>query len=262
MKYESIAAVNWSTLKEMNVSPKHYRYRLQNPRQDTPALALGRAVHAAVYEPDVFERRYVAYPGKVRRGAEWEEFKAEHAGCDIITQDERAMAMQMRNALLAEAGDYLRGGFAEQTLTWTDEETGMPCKGRVDQVNGRLIELKTTRSASPHGFATDARKFGYHGQLAFYTDGLAANGIELEGPPLVIACQSEPPHDVVVYETAEATLASGRRLYRQLLVRLVECHTTGHWPGVANGEVLPFEVQSWDEPEETLTLGGIAVEMG
>ena len=49
--YQKLSAVNWSTLKNMKRSPLHYKHGLENSRPDTPRLAVGRAVHTAVFEP-------------------------------------------------------------------------------------------------------------------------------------------------------------------------------------------------------------------
>jgi len=45
--YSKLEAVNWSSLKEMRRSPRHYQHRLTAPREDTKAMALGRATHTA-----------------------------------------------------------------------------------------------------------------------------------------------------------------------------------------------------------------------
>ena len=52
MRYEDVPGVNISTLKELwSKSPLHYRYRLEHPREETPALTLGIATHMAILEP-------------------------------------------------------------------------------------------------------------------------------------------------------------------------------------------------------------------
>src|SRR5690606_13913347 len=79
--------------------------------------------------------------------------------------------------------------------------------------------------------------YHYHVQAAFYLDGLRANGIDVEPEPVHIVVEKSPPFDVVVYRIPEHVVELGRRTYRGWLERLVECRTTGQWPGRAEGEV-------------------------
>src|SRR5260221_10872140 len=99
-KYLATPGINWSTLKEMGRSPLHYKFRLSHPREDSTELARGRAVHTATLEPDLFEKEYVVYPGKTRRGKKWDEFEVTYgAAYTILKQDERDKAMLCAEAI-------------------------------------------------------------------------------------------------------------------------------------------------------------------
>jgi hypothetical protein len=259
--YDAIRATNWSTLKHLGDSPKHYRYNLDHPA-DSAAMQRGRAVHCAVYEPDTFERTYVVYPGPVRRGKAWEEFRDEHEHCQILTATEFDVVRRIADAALADpiAGPLLRAPYVEQSITWTDERTGEPCKGRADQIDDRLGDLKTCQSVAPRRWAATVEDLGYLGQMAFYLDGLAANGVSFGAPPVWIAAEANPPHDVVVYEIDERDIAAGRDLYRCYLDRLIECRAADAWPGIADGCMMRFERAAWARPrEQAITLGGLEV---
>lgn len=270
--------VNWSTLKWLRQSPKHYLYALEHPRPDSEALLLGRLTHCAVYEPDRLASRYLiaprfhggmkdatalanGYDGGKEAKAAWEVTLAE-SSAEAVPADLLQRAVACRDALLADpiASSQIRGGYIEQPLTWTDASTGIQCRGRVDHVNGCLSDLKTTRSVEPRVFNRDAARYGYHGQIAFYEAGLEANSIATIGPPMIIAVESVPPHDVIVLEFSDAALWAGRQLYRSCLDALARCRETGTWPGVAGGKVLPLELPAWATPEsEEITLGGVSV---
>ena len=56
-------------------SPRHYQHRLTTPRSDSPAMRLGRAIHTAVLEPDLFPVHWTLYDGR-RAGNAWTEFSA------------------------------------------------------------------------------------------------------------------------------------------------------------------------------------------
>lgn len=269
--------VNWSTLKHMRASPKHYRYALTHPTEDTEALQLGRLVHAMVYEPDAVAARFVREPrfnramkDETAREKGYEggreaaaAFNVAHATHDIVPVELWDRALAMATALQADpiSGPMIRGGFSEQLLTWSDKPTGIECRGRVDHVNGCLSDLKTSRSVEPRWFASNAIRMGYHAQLAYYADGLAANGIALEGQPALVVVENVEPYDVVVLEIPDDVLAAGRRLYRDCLDKLALCRSLDFWPGVSGGERSRFVAPAWvvDEPEEALTLGGEAI---
>lgn len=262
--YSEIGAVNYSALKAMAVSPLYYRYCLVRQRADTAAFALGRAVHAAILQPDVFAKRFVAYSGPVRRGKGWEAFKLAHEGDEVLTSADLALAKVCRDSALSHpmAGRILRKVQPWQTemvLVWKDAETGIQCKGRLDATPGRVLELKTAKDISERGFGRSAAQFGYVGQIAFYHDALVARGDTPE-LPIIIAIQTAPPYDCAVYEVQPEQLTAGREFYRGLLRKLVECERSDEWPGVGDG-VNPLWLPSWaygsqqTEPEFALNLG-------
>lgn len=270
--------VNWSTLKYMRESPKHYRYRLDNPRTDTDALLLGRAVHCLIYEPDEYENRYIVSP-RFHRGMKdstavghgyhggresAEEWDASVAASDleVIPAEIGARAEAMRDAVLADpvAAPLVIGGYSEQRITWTDAETGIECRGRVDHINGRLSDLKTSRNINPRLFASDAVRYGYHAQMPWYEDGLAANGITTHAAPAFVVVENDPPYDVVVYEVGSNELEAGRAVYRECLALLARCRELDLWPGMAQGKALGLTLPAWAMPiEEELTMGGVPI---
>lgn len=263
MKYEDIRAVRWSRLKEMRTSPLQYKHACE--REDTPpaaAMLVGLAAHAWLLEPDDFERLYICYP-KQRRGKAWEAFREDHADKYILNDSEWKRALGTAMAVIQHpiASRYLSGGVQEHTITWTDPETEIDCKARVDHAGSHLVDVKTTGVIQPERFYSHAARLGYHGQLAFYLDGLRANGFEVDVEPILIAAQSEPPHDVVVYKMPPMVVNAGRRLYRQLLQRVAACRAAGEWPGIATEEQ-DLQLPEWaflDDGPLELTMGGEAI---
>ena len=157
---------------------------------------------------------------------------------------------------------HLSGGFKELTLTWTDPATGLPCKGRLDHTSTHLVDLKTAARVSRRQFASAAATLGYHGQLAYYMDGLHANGIEVHHEPILIVVQSEPPHDVIAYRVPGNVIEQGRTEYQRLLEKLRDCLDSGSWPGVAPDDLETFELPAYaymDDEAVNLTIGGQAI---
>jgi exodeoxyribonuclease VIII len=262
-EYEKLARVNWSTLKAMSKSPAHYRHGLLQRREDTAAMRLGRCVHLAVLEPELFASRVERWPEENGRryGKKWDKFRADHEGCEILTEDEHDLCLAIQRAVRSdrEAARLLVGGESEVTAQWTDEATGLDCKARLDKVNANIVDLKTTRDASPTAFGRESWRLQYHCQMGFYQGGLAH---QLGGtllPVYVIAVEKDAPHAVQVYHLTDDLLDTGREEVGQLLARLSFCRANDVWPGYAeNGEILELMPPSWalesDEDADALEL--------
>lgn len=237
MTYDEIKAVNWSSLKHMATSPLEYRWRVDHPETRKPAWVLGSAVHTLVLEPAKFDSRFAVFEG-TRRGKAWDEWLDAHPGIESLKPDELEQARAIADAIMGhrDASKLIKACRFEEVTTWTDEVTGLACKGRIDAIGPTVIvDLKTSRDIAPRSFSRAVGQYLYHGQLAFYCDGaIAAGKLSADhDPPAIIAAQSGAPYDVAVYELSEDALTQGRLLYRSLLTRLVACHASGLWPGVA-----------------------------
>lgn len=273
--YDAITdRVNWSTLKAMGRSPQHYRHGLDNPRADTPSLAMGRATHVAVLEPHLFMAEHVVWKGGRRQGGAWDEFRAEHHDREILTEEEAAKCLAIQRAVLTNhpASRYVTGGKAEVTALWTEEEPAMgglsgysiPCKARLDYVRPDvLVDLKTTRDASPDAFGRTTWNFQYHVQSAWYRDAhAAAKGYEL--PFVIIAVETEAPYAVQVYRVPEHILELGRETYRALLSRLDWCRKHDDWPGYSDDGEMELTLPRWaaDFGDESENIAGLDLVVG
>lgn len=231
--YDTIRAVNFSTLKELERSPAHYAHRLTHPRADTPAMRLGRAVHTAVLEPERFADEVVVFDGATRRGKAWDEFASTHEAHTILKADEHDVCCAIRDAVRghAVAGPLLAGD-SEVTVEWDDPATGLPCKGRIDHLDGDAVfDLKTTGTIDAWAFEAHSARMLYHAQLALYARGVSvAHGIT-GVTATIIAVESEPPHDVAVFDLTDEALVVGAAKCDEWLARLVECRDSGTWPG-------------------------------
>lgn len=262
--YAEIDAVNWSTLKHMRDSALHYRYRLNVPTEDTPSMALGRAVHTLVFEPDLFDREYVIWEGGARRGKEWAEFRNEHEGRTIFKPDEIEAAAQIAEAVRRHplVQPYLVGGTFEQSLVWTDQATGLRCKGRPDWLlhdREILIDLKSARSIEGRRFGVQAFRLGYHCALAHYCNGIEAVHGWRPRRVLIVAVENDAPYDVAVFELDEATLYAGHQEVEELLAALRACRTSGRWLGRYQEEQA-LQLPAWvfgsdDEEADAESLG-------
>lgn len=258
-EYEAINAVNWSTLKHLGKSPAHYLEAIKNRSGDSDARRRGRITHVAVFEPERLARDVVVYPD-VRNGKKWDAFTEKHMGKEIVTPRmwEVANTIAMAARSNPVAAKYLAGGKAEHAVEWTFEPPplehferwSMACKGRLDFVAdcGAIVDLKSTKDASPSGFGREVMRYEYHAQAAFYVDGYAAaTGREL--PFIFIAVEASAPHVVQTYRVTEEQLDLGRERYRDLLALLNVCRQSANWPGYAETE-MELTLPAWALPDE------------
>ena len=254
-------ALNWSVLKNMAKSPAHYAHAVKHGIDDTQALKVGRALHTATLEPELFATRYAIWDGGTRRGKDWDAFEARatEEGKETLKLDEVLEIQVMAQAVRThpEAAKLLAGGVAEQSLLWSVESpelgelkaTQRAAKSRIDY-RGPLgaVDLKSTRDASPEGFGRQAWTLGYLGQAAFYVDAIeAATGDVV--PYWIVAVEKSAPFVVQVYEVSPELLSFGRDHYRELLVKLAQCEAADRWPGYVDG-VAPLTLPRWVLPDE------------
>lgn len=259
--YRALPGINWSSLKNLARCPAYFHWALTESPADTDAKKRGRAVHVAVYEPERFASLYEVWDGR-RAGKDWEKFleAATAAGREVLTAKEyelvKAVALAVRSHPMAIR--YVSGVQAEQTVRWTVERPEVDgvqgwrfdAKGRLDALRpGHFIsDLKSTKDASPSGFAREVVRLEHHVQAAWYVDGVAAaTGQEL--PFYWVAVEAQAPHLVQVYRCPEDVLQLGRERYRELLDLLALCRRENRWPGYAETE-MDLVLPRWAQPEE------------
>jgi len=265
-QYDAHPGVRWSNLSHMRKSPAHYLHALTNKRKDTSALNTGSALHTLVFEPETYAERFTTYAASKSKGEgarkAWEAFQedARERGLTILDADEEARAQGCAAAVRSKASAYIAPskGRAEIPITWTDSETGLLCKARLDwlTIDRLLIDLKSTRSTEEHAFANQAWKLGYFHQQMFYSMGVAAaTGCALDEVPfLFVAVESEAPYDVALFEPCQESRQAAHEDVKRLMAQLAECQRTGKYPGrydkprilKAPAYVLMSEDEEWD----------------
>lgn len=260
-EYENINAVNYSTLKYMALSPLHFKHAVENPRLPSDAMLRGTAIHAAIFEPEKFKTQFRVYPGPVRRGKEWEAWRLANMGCVNVTQKDLDAVTVMSEAFFRNrrAAEFVAKGAPELTIEWTDDESGIRCKGRLDFLCDIdiIVGLKSAKCAERGAFGRQAMSLLYPLQWAMYHDGfLKKTGRKPQMMEIVL--ESKAPHDSVIYRVTEQVLDVGRALFRKYITRLAECRDKNEWPGY--GDVLDVELPAWatalDGVEPVLDLDG------
>lgn len=256
-EYNNYPAARSSLLKLFNnKSPAHYLHALENPKASTPAQLFGTAVHEAMLEPKLFKEKMIVMPifegktkdGKITTNANATEVKEkaakwlmENHGKTIITEEERFNLEGMLASISKHkrASELLSDGNSEESLFWTDPETGIQCKARPDRLReGHIIaDVKTTEDASEWSFNKDIAKFGYHFQGAMQLDAATAVFDKIFDTFIIIAVEKQAPWGVQCFQLSENDLREGQELYYSALRKLKVCLDTKSFPAYGNGLV-------------------------
>ena len=262
-EYQRLKGVNWSLLRAMIDSPAHYQYRKTHERPDSSAMALGRAIHTAVLEPDRFLVEFAYFDGPRRAGKAWEDFAAVNAGRTILKPDEFQRVLDVRDAVKAHkvARRLLRRGKPEVTLQWRDPDTRMLLKARPDWIgsDGTLLDLKSTRTIEMRTFSRLAVQMHYIEQMSYYRMAMRERGYTV-GPVYLLVVEVEGPHDVGVYELEAEALDAGEDVVHGLLQRVKDYHLfknpPGRCPGAETLDIPPWFYEA--QNDEIQILEGLA----
>ncbi len=210
------------------------------PREDKPSFLVGRALHCLVIEGRAeYDRRYMTggpINPKTQRpyGAETKAFSdwAATQEREVLAPDQSALVEQMADAVASHdvAGRWFAGGVGEGVVRC--DYGGVPCQIRIDCLHPRygIVDLKTT--ADLDWFESDARKYGYLHQLAFYRAVLAAASGVAPGdlPCRFVAVEKDEPFRCGAWTVAPAHLDDCDLQNLAALDEFARCEASGVWP--------------------------------
>lgn len=238
-EYHRWRAASNSSLTHLMRSPAHMAAYRQDYKE-TPAMVLGRAIHAAVLEPEQFDTDHIKIPSDLnRRTNEGKELYAELSDqYEVLTAEDYDRCIRIREAVHASecSRNLIVGtGDVELSLIWIDKATGVKCKARWDRhspdiAGGAIVDLKTTKDASIREFEKTIFYYGYHRQAAMYL--MCAKALDLPVRHYsIIAVEKEPPYGVQPYRITEGTVEAGEDLIRALLKKYDKCMKAKEFPG-------------------------------
>lgn len=226
--------VRFSHLRAYGRSAAHGLHaRTATEEDETYAMERGTAVHAILFKT----KRVTGYPGKVRRGAEYEQFEADNPDAVILTNKEYVKAQRMAECVMRNKAAMKRlEGESEDTLWF--EWMGKRCRATPD-VRGlrHLTELKTSATVDPGPFVWHATRMQYHAQMAFQKIGCIQTAHENVQDCYIVAIEAAEPHPITILHLTERKLAEGDKLCRLWMERLVNSEDSGAWPGYCESEV-------------------------
>lgn len=236
-EYHSLPdSVSCSGLKHILRSPAHFQAYLE--RDDDKKPNLGTALHCAALEPHVFQDKYTFFSGD-RRGKVYEAFVEENPGKTVLTEVEWIKVAGMMRSLLSFSEFPLRKALKlaqrEMSIFWTDEETGVRCRVRLDAFNSpfNIFDLKSTTDARPEYFIKQAVRLDYDLQAAMYTEAVRQY-IGERVPFVFVAVEEDSPNGVWLMPAGESMLENGMKKFRSALATYARCKASGEWPGYTN----------------------------
>ena len=233
--------LRFGRLKLIGESALHY---LANVEGKSATLDRGTGVHSLVLggkRVTYYAKETASGSSAPRRGADWEQFKADNADALILSRSEYDTANRIADAVRSNnlAMQALQG-VPEATLRF--DFMGFPCRSTPDsrELNGAYFgELKTCRSSNPWRFRSQAKWMGYHAQMAFHREAIRRTiaGTNAKPDGFIVAVCSSPPYPVTVFRMTEKDFEAGDKLIRGWIEQLKVCIESRQFPAYAQSVV-------------------------
>ena len=249
-EYLEDPAINNSGLKIFSQSPAKFAYWRDNQKPATVSQLEGAGLHCKILQPELFEKSFGSEAAPRKGSAGRTTWEKDNPMAVALTPNQwenvRAMAGSFENTSCTVARELLEEGTPELSIWFDDPLTGLRCKIRPDFLRDDdiIIDLKSTKDASPKGFFWEIKRWGYNYQAAFYKRGIdlayAAAGVKRKVKAfLIIAIENFPPYEVACYMISEEIIAEAQTQINTSLKRYAECLRADVWPGYPNRIMIP-----------------------
>ena len=250
--YHAGPGLSRSGISRLLRSPAHFKEQVI---EETEAMRFGSAIHAYLFEPEVFRKEFVFTDRHYRSNAD-KAWKAEQeaAGRLVLKNAEYERIKGMAAAVKAcrSAMDLLEGeGEAEICGYWYDPfYPEVLCKLRADwlkkftNVPAVCVDLKSTKDARQSYFIRSAYNFGYATQVSWYLYGLTQITRVEHKDFYFIAVEKEPPFGVGVYKADEELIHHGLIECNKGVELYSQCMKANSWPCYRD-EVKSLGLPSW-----------------
>ena len=206
-------------------SPVHAIERMQSFKPSA-SMVLGTAVHASLLEADRYDKLIAVSPNVDKRTKEgkatYAEFVASTGDKTVITEDQQDMVEAMTMAVMdhPQAKSLLEGCDKEVEKFFEYED--LKCKAKIDCVHceGFIVDIKTTKDASPDAFSKQSANLLYHLQMAWYAKAVGRSYKDCDC--YIIAVENTAPHGVAVYQYDHNALEFGWKLAQRAVRQFKE----------------------------------------
>lgn len=217
--------------------------KIAREEKEKDHFSIGSLTHSLILEPHLVAQEYAVYPGPVRRGKEYEEFKQNNPNKHIITsaQNSKALAHQRSYKNSPVALSILENTLSEHTIAL--DYNGIPTKVRCDSISldhSCIIDIKTSSfPIDPYSFKETVQRWSYQLSAALYCEVAAQYyGRPFEFFWLVIASSDS---EIQVYKMSDDTRAKGLAMVYKAAAIYRQCLASGNWPKLLGMEKKPIQ---------------------
>jgi hypothetical protein len=247
-------------LKRRRLAQAYYVDRTAVEDPPTDPMRKGTATHTAILEPEKFDDMVEVYPDYVlaTNGAvstkEAKEFRerCRASGRIAMKTAEAAQVRAMADSVRRVCGEWLKmDALKEQSVYWTDGDTGIRCKSRLDWLIETpkaivVLDLKTTGDASPMAFRKRVEDLKYWLQDATYRD--AAKSATQSDKPIhfyFIAVEDKFPFATALHRLDAEDVANAADGRRRAMASLANCLKSGEWAEPWESTINPLPLRRW-----------------
>lgn len=200
-------------------------------QQTLNAFDDGSLAHSLILEPNLICTEYAFYPGAMKSGAAWEDFKQANAGLRCMSARQRARVQEWVNA-------YYKHPVAPKLMTNIKTEfticahlNDVPVKVRFDAVDidaGMILDVKTTSDSNDvDNFKMTIDRYSYDLSAALYT----AVAEQFYGKPFefYFIVLSKRDCSCEVYKASKDTMFKGRTMVNEALLKYKKALATNNW---------------------------------
>ena len=201
-------------------------------------MVKGDLVDALLTPPFELEQRFAVFSTIARNtkagAANWLAGKAAGltpVSAEMVEQAQQIAAALRRDPVVGKVLAAMAQEHSQQPHFWVDA-AGRPCRCLPDVVttDGRVFDLKKTRSAVPRRFYWQAKDLAYDLQLAHLALGHADRTGAMPREIGFLAFEWEEPYDCALLVLDEQDIARGLERREEAFRRIASCQASGSWP--------------------------------
>lgn len=244
IEYIEGEGINRSFLHKMiDNSPGHAKWEEKN-QETTESLRLGDAFHAAILEPERFEKEYITLPVDCKPGSGKGmqerklafEVTAEENNQTIIHPEDQKNIKEMAIIIHSNKDvlDIMTDGATELSGYFIDTDFDILVKIRLDFINQKdniIIDLKSCADAREFPFRASAYQHGYDMQAFMGLYGVT----QITGVPHndfeFICVESKGYHGLHIWQADQEMLDTGYKKYKKAMTLYKQCLESDKWPG-------------------------------
>lgn len=260
--YHAVRAFSYSGSKELAKSPAHFKAYLSKEWEIDPDREKFKAVHLLCLEEGKQDRISVVdgvWSGERKAQVLELQKKGQLVLKKAALEDAKNIAAAVKAHALA--GSILSKALCEVSLFWSDEETGVYCKARIDILylddeDLMIGDIKNfgdiSRERILSRFIHDNK---YYWQMHHYSCGLMAIFNRKVTNHYWFFLEDKPPHGVKVRTCSDAMLELAAQEMNPLLPLYRECEESDTWPSYPDDpENADLPLYAWDAETKAVTV--------